>query len=87
MIKDVQVIAEQTNSRINRDIVPFIVCGDLRNFDSDMSYSLISDDGKHDYEYLEVVQQPISPAYKEILEKTKSVSLKHQNYLIKEETM
>lgn len=40
MVNDVQVIAEQTDSPINRSIVPFVVCGDLRNFDSDMSYSL-----------------------------------------------
>lgn len=40
MVNDVQVIAEQTDSPVNRCIVPFVVCGDLRNFDSDMSYSL-----------------------------------------------
>lgn len=40
MVNDVQVIAEQTDSPVNRSIVPFVVCGDLRNFDSDMSYSL-----------------------------------------------
>lgn len=40
MVNDVQVMAEQTDSRVNRCIVPFVVCGDLRNFDSDMSYSL-----------------------------------------------
>lgn len=40
MVNDVQVIAEQTDSSVNRSIVPFVVCGDLRNFDSDMSYSL-----------------------------------------------
>lgn len=43
-----------------------------------------NEDGK-EYEYKEVVQQPISPAYKEVLEKTKNLSLRHQNYLIKEE--
>lgn len=41
MVNDVQVIAEQTESPVNRSIVPFVVCGDLRNFDSDMSYSLM----------------------------------------------
>lgn len=107
MVNDVQVIAEQTDSPVNRSIVPFVVCGDLRNFDSDMSYSLTvifiincessgmknyvifelyfqNEDGK-EYEFIEVIQKPISPAYKEILEKTKNLSLKHQNYLIKEE--
>lgn len=40
MINDVKVIAHETKSAINRSIIPFVVCGDLRNFDSDMSYSL-----------------------------------------------
>lgn len=40
MINDVQVMAEQTDSPVNKCIIPFVVCGDLRNFDSDMSYSL-----------------------------------------------
>lgn len=40
MIDDVQIIATQTDSKTNRCVVPFVVCGDLRNFDSDMSYSL-----------------------------------------------
>lgn len=43
-----------------------------------------NEDGK-EYEFKEVVQKPISPAYKEVLEKTKNLSLRHQNYLIKEE--
>lgn len=42
-----------------------------------------ANDGK-EYEFKEVVQKPISPAYKEILEKTKNISLKHQNFLVKE---
>lgn len=41
-------------------------------------------DGK-EYKYREVVQKPISPAYAEILEKTKTISLKYQNYIVKEE--
>lgn len=40
MVNDVQLIALQSESPVNRAIVPFVVCGDLRNFDSDMSYSL-----------------------------------------------
>lgn len=39
----------------------------------------------NDYKFKEVVQKPIAPAYKEILEKTKNISLKHQYYLLKEE--
>lgn len=40
MVDDVQLIAYQTDSDVNRLMIPFVVCGDLRNFDSDMSYSL-----------------------------------------------
>lgn len=40
MITDVKIVAKQTDSNVNKCIVPFVVCGDLRNFDSDMSYSL-----------------------------------------------
>lgn len=40
MVDDVQLIVEATDSRVNRELVPFVVCGDLRGFDSDMSYSL-----------------------------------------------
>lgn len=105
MVDDVQLIACETESEVNRSIIPFVVCGDLRGFDSDMSYSLkVSlvfspsyssfncnsspnqlDDDK-EYEFREVIQKPIAPAYKEILEKTKNISLKHQGYVLKEET-
>lgn len=40
MIDDVHIIANETGSEVNRKIIPFIVCGDLRGYDSDMSYSL-----------------------------------------------
>lgn len=40
MLDDVQKIASETESEVNRSIIPFIVCGDLRGYDSDMSYSL-----------------------------------------------
>lgn len=40
MLDDVQKIAGETESEVNRSIIPFIVCGDLRGYDSDMSYSL-----------------------------------------------
>lgn len=41
MMDDVKLIASETDSPVNRQIIPFIVCGDLRGFDSDMSYSLL----------------------------------------------
>lgn len=41
MIDDVKIIAHETESPVNRLIIPFVVCGDLRGFDSDMSYSLL----------------------------------------------
>lgn len=41
MMDDVKLIANETDSIVNRQIIPFIVCGDLRGFDSDMSYSLL----------------------------------------------
>uniref|UniRef100_A0A182VQI9 Putative tRNA (cytidine(32)/guanosine(34)-2'-O)-methyltransferase n=1 Tax=Anopheles minimus TaxID=112268 RepID=A0A182VQI9_9DIPT len=76
MLDDVQQIACQTDSPVNRAIVPFLVCGDLRKFDSDMSYSLNIDPEK-DYEYRDVVQKPLAPAYSEVLERMKTTSLKH----------
>lgn len=48
-----------------------------------MAISFQSDPSKV-YEFKEVVQSPISPAYKEILEKTKNVSLKHQGIVVDE---
>lgn len=41
MIEDVSIIVKETDSEVNKIIVPFMVCGDLRGYDSDMSYSLI----------------------------------------------
>lgn len=41
MVDDVQIIADETGSEVNRLLIPFVVCGDLRGYDSDMSYSLI----------------------------------------------
>lgn len=109
MMDDVKLIASETDSPVNRQIIPFIVCGDLRGFDSDMSYSLLvinytvngwrrneimeyfvdfvffQNDPEKQYEYKEVVQKPIAPAYKEILDKTKSMSLKHKGYVVEED--
>ncbi|GAB6031683.1 Putative tRNA (cytidine(32)/guanosine(34)-2'-O)-methyltransferase [Chamberlinius hualienensis] len=46
----------------NRIIIPFLACGDLRGFDSDMSYSLNL--GEHqEYKQLDPVQGPIAPPY------------------------
>ncbi|XP_055850273.1 putative tRNA (cytidine(32)/guanosine(34)-2'-O)-methyltransferase 1 [Episyrphus balteatus] len=76
MVDDVKLIASATESEVNKQIIPFVVCGDLRGFDSDMSYSLNLDPDST-YTYREVIQKPISPAYKEILDKLKSCSIKH----------
>lgn len=103
MIDDVRIVANETESHVNRLIIPFIVCGDLRGFDSDMSYSLLvntsqslrvhsliivflflQNDPDKGYTFKDVVQKPISPAYKEVLEKTKNLSLKHQAFVVEE---
>ncbi|XP_046427051.1 putative tRNA (cytidine(32)/guanosine(34)-2'-O)-methyltransferase [Neodiprion fabricii] len=57
---------------INRYVVPFVVCGDLSQPDSDACYSL-EYEGK-EYKYHEPNQSPISPPYEEaitLLEKGK----------------
>ncbi|XP_029680517.1 putative tRNA (cytidine(32)/guanosine(34)-2'-O)-methyltransferase [Formica exsecta] len=50
---------------VNRIIVPFVVCGDLSQPDSDMSYPL--DYRGKKYKYHEPVQTPIAPPYAEAL--------------------
>lgn len=40
MRDDIQVILDETESEVNKTLIPFIVCGDLRGYDSDMSYPL-----------------------------------------------
>lgn len=75
MVDDIKIIAEETESEVNRKIIPFIVCGDLRGYDSDMSYQLDSD-----YQHKEVVQKPTAPPYKEVLERLSHVSLKHEGF-------
>lgn len=50
---------------VNRVVVPFIVCGDLSQPDSDMSYPL-NYEGK-EYKYHEPVQAPIAPPYAQAL--------------------
>jgi tRNA (cytidine32/guanosine34-2'-O)-methyltransferase len=78
MIDDIKVIAEETDSLVNRQIIPFIVCGDLRGYDSDMSYKL----DEENYEYKEVVQKPTAPPYKEVLERLSKISLKHEGFSV-----
>ncbi|KAF1741376.1 hypothetical protein MXB_3056, partial [Myxobolus squamalis] len=46
---------------VNRVIIPFVTCGDLSGYDSDMSYSL---NLNHPYVPIDVIQSPIDPAYK-----------------------
>lgn len=41
ILADVKTIINETDSPVNKLIIPFVVCGDLRGFDSDMSYSLL----------------------------------------------
>jgi tRNA (cytidine32/guanosine34-2'-O)-methyltransferase len=77
MIDDIEIIANETGSDVNRQIIPFIVCGDLRGYDSDMSYSL-----DENYVHREVVQKPIAPAYKDVLERLSKISLKHDGIAI-----
>lgn len=40
MRDDLQLILDKTTSKVNQALIPFIVCGDLRGYDSDMSYPL-----------------------------------------------
>lgn len=57
---------------VNRVIVPFLACGDLSAYDSDMTYPLQIGEGQS-YEYRPPVQPPISPAY------TTAVAMKRQH--------
>ncbi|KAJ8329724.1 tRNA (uridine-2'-O-)-methyltransferase trm7 [Batrachochytrium dendrobatidis] len=49
---------------INRCIVPFMACGDLSGFDSDMTYPLPETENGETYTPLNPVQAPINPPYK-----------------------
>ncbi|CAG9804591.1 unnamed protein product [Chironomus riparius] len=77
MIADLKVIREITDSEVNRNNNPFVVCGDLRSYDSDMSYPI-----DENYEHKEIVQKPTSPPYKEVLERLSQISLKHEGFSI-----
>ncbi|XP_069936471.1 tRNA (cytidine(32)/guanosine(34)-2'-O)-methyltransferase [Cherax quadricarinatus] len=59
---------------INRVIVPFLACGDLSAYDSDMTYPLQLGEGEL-YEYRPPTQPPINPAY------TAAVAMKRQRHL------
>ncbi|GLV36135.1 tRNA methyltransferase 7-32 [Carabus blaptoides fortunei] len=50
---------------INKKIIPFLVCGDLNNFDSDTTFPL--NVGNEKYEYQKPVQPPISPPYQKAI--------------------
>ncbi|KAI8816284.1 FtsJ-like methyltransferase-domain-containing protein [Fimicolochytrium jonesii] len=67
---------------LNRVIVPFVACGDLSGFDSDMTYSLHLDEGQRTmgeaapgdgrgYSALEPVQGPIRPPYQTYIDMKK----------------
>jgi len=58
---------------INRTIVPFIACGDLNSYDSDMTY-LLSLEGR-EYVQLPPTQAPIKPPYE------KACELKRKNLI------
>ncbi|GAB0097644.1 Putative tRNA (cytidine(32)/guanosine(34)-2'-O)-methyltransferase [Sergentomyia squamirostris] len=77
MVDDVKILAEATGSEVNKKLIPFLVSGDLNTcYDSDMSYSLPTDE-EGTYKWLEAVQKPISPPYEEIIEMTRTMSLKN----------
>ena len=55
--------SERTLCILLRYIVPFLACGDLSAYDSDMSYPL-----DESYVYTPPTQAPIDPPYKTALE-------------------
>lgn len=74
MSSDIAIIANETGSEVNRQVIPFLICGDLRGYDSDMTYPL----DPESYVRREAVQKPIAPAYKDVLERLSKISLKHE---------
>ncbi|GFN76103.1 tRNA (cytidine(32)/guanosine(34)-2'-o)-methyltransferase [Plakobranchus ocellatus] len=62
----------------NRVIVPFLACGDLSGFDSDMTYPLELEPGKSTYTYTQPTQSPIDPPYKQACELRRSDMLLKQ---------
>lgn len=55
--------ALKSYGKINQELVPFLALGDMEGFDSEMTYEV---DELH--EFLEPVQPPIAPPYKEAVE-------------------
>lgn len=51
---------------VNRVIIPFMVCGDMSAYDSDVTYPLQLEGDKQPYTYHEPVQKPIDPPYKDL---------------------
>jgi len=62
---DHQYTSLNSQQGLNRQVIPFIACGDLSGFDADQSYDL---DDIEQYESKEAVQLPINPPYKKTKE-------------------
>ncbi|KAI8867538.1 FtsJ-domain-containing protein [Ramicandelaber brevisporus] len=68
-------VTEVELEEINRVIAPFMACGDLSGFDSDMTYPLsteTSPEPQAGYTCLDPTQAPISPPYKSAIALKKS---------------
>eukprot|EP00794_Sanderia_malayensis_P016182 gene16182-17808_t len=64
---------------INRILVPFMACGDLSSYDSDMTYPLnLSDSDNSSYQHLSPTQMPIDPPYKTACELKKKNKLPNE---------
>lgn len=59
-------------------VFPFVACGDLSGYDSDMSYPLSINPDSKPYNSLDVVQPPISPAYRHACELRKSGNIQKE---------
>ena len=62
---------------INRTITPFMACGDLNSYDSDMTYPLQLEGGK-EYQQLPPTQSPIRPPYQTACEMKKKNLLQNE---------
>lgn len=69
-MNDYTALVDEEDAELRKSI-PFLACGDLCGWDSDASYALPSSD--EGYLCLDVVQPPISPAYKEALARMKNL--------------
>lgn len=59
----------------NRILVPFIACGDLNSYDSDMNYPLNKPGSGNSYTHLPPTQAPINPPYKTACEMKRNNTL------------